>query len=291
MNTSARPITSVSIRGTLKPMIWNGALPGWGGIPLRTEHAAECLLQEERHADGAGDQRRQSHHTAERSIRDALGQHCDSGGCDDRNQQDRAHAQDRMRSPGTERLQRISDEITGERASHHDVAVREVDQPQHAVDHCVAQRDLGVDAADGQPEPPTKSNHCAAVYRLVISVLAIVPTTTTATTPIRRAHRTISSRIETGHGRTPWPDRSQCWPQTSITCQIFFGFLPIPRSFGSSDVELQHRRLELARHSPYWSQAIGPLMPSNLMLNTGVAERLLADKEVAVLGRVLPTFS
>ena len=37
-----------------------------------------------------------------------------------------------------------------QRADHHDFAVREVDEPEDAVDHGVAQRDQRVDAAQHQ---------------------------------------------------------------------------------------------------------------------------------------------
>src|SRR6476659_2352147 len=40
----------------------------------------------------------------------------------------------------------------GKRAGHRDIAVGEVDQAQHAVDHRITERYEGVDAADGQPE-------------------------------------------------------------------------------------------------------------------------------------------
>ncbi len=51
-----------------------------------------------------------------------------------------------------ERSSGVGDEIAGERAGHHDVAVGEIDQAQHAVDHGVAQRDQRIDAADRQAE-------------------------------------------------------------------------------------------------------------------------------------------
>ena len=130
-----------------------GALPGRGGIGFhrRTEHAAERLLQEERHADGA-DQRREADDAAEWPVGDALGQHGDGGRGYHRDDEDRGHAEHRMRIEKAGAVKRRRDEIAGERAGHHEVAVREIDQPQHAVDHGVAQRDLRVDAADGQAE-------------------------------------------------------------------------------------------------------------------------------------------
>ena len=45
-------------------------------------------------------------------------------------------------------LQRVGQEVAGERAEHVHVAVREIDQPQHAVDHRVAERDERVDRAE-----------------------------------------------------------------------------------------------------------------------------------------------
>ena len=48
--------------------------------------------------------------------------------------------------------ERGGDEISGEGAGHHDVAMREIDQAQDAVDHGVAERHQGVDAADGDAE-------------------------------------------------------------------------------------------------------------------------------------------
>ena len=42
---------------------------------------------------------------------------------------------------------RSAEVIAGERAEHEDVAVREIDEPQHAIHHRVAERDQRVDRA------------------------------------------------------------------------------------------------------------------------------------------------
>ena len=47
-------------------------------------------------------------------------------------------------------LQRVGDEVAGERPEHVDIAVGEVDQAQHAVHHRVAEGDEGVDGAERQ---------------------------------------------------------------------------------------------------------------------------------------------
>ena len=43
---------------------------------------------------------------------------------------------------------RVREVIAGERAEHVDVAVREVDEPQHPVHHRVAERDQRIDGAE-----------------------------------------------------------------------------------------------------------------------------------------------
>ena len=45
-------------------------------------------------------------------------------------------------------FERVGEVVAGERAEHVDVAVREVDEAQHAVHHRVAERDEGVDGAE-----------------------------------------------------------------------------------------------------------------------------------------------
>ena len=62
----------------------------------------------------------------------------------------RAHRDDdgaEDRRVGVE-LERVGEEVAGERAQHVDVAVREVDEAQHAVHHRVAEGDERVDGAE-----------------------------------------------------------------------------------------------------------------------------------------------
>src|SRR5271165_30659 len=109
----------------------------------------------------------------------------------------------------------------------------------------------------------TKSTHWAALYRSFTRV-PIVPPTTTTTTSTRMAHRTTSTALRramaASHGPRAVTDRLTYG-------QIFFGFLPIPNVFGSAEVNSSTDGLN-SEHSPYLSQAIGPLMPANLIENT-----------------------
>src|SRR4029077_13990627 len=92
----------------------------------------------------------------------------------------------------------------------------------------------------------------------------MVPPTTTITTPIRRAHRTTSTALKRAMARSHGPLAVDA-PDTYG--QIFFGFLPTPNVFESAEVNSSTDGLN-CEHSPYASHAIGPLMPSNLVLNT-----------------------
>ena len=80
--------------------------------------------------------------------------------------------------------------IGGVGAAHKDLAVREVDHPQHAVDHGVAHGDEGIDAPWARPKT-MKSNQCRPAYRPAASV-ATEPTMTTPTTAAPMSHMTIS---------------------------------------------------------------------------------------------------
>src|SRR4029077_691738 len=71
--------------------------------------------------------------------------------------------------------------------------------------------------------------------------------------------------------------------------QIFFGFLPTPNVLGSAEVNSSTDGLN-CEHSPYASQAIGPLMPSNLMANTASRSAFLPIYRLPAVS-VLATFS
>src|SRR5215813_12137670 len=92
----------------------------------------------------------------------------------------------------------------------------------------------------------------------------MVPTTTTSTTAIRRPHNTMSTALRRAMARSHGPFSAVA---ADTYGQIFFGFLPTLNVFGSDEVNSSTDGLN-CEHSPYWSHAIGPLMPSNLVANT-----------------------
>src|SRR5262245_31424422 len=119
----------------------------------------------------------------------------------------------------------------------------------------------------------------------------MVPITTTRTTVMRSAQRTISTALSrtivmAGEGRPfttslrtgskdvdgrdkPGHDEA-VRDADAPSCrygQIFFGFFPIPNDFGSAAVNSSTEALNPA-HWPLASHAIGPPIPSNLVANT-----------------------
>ena len=107
---------------------------------------AHIVLEEDRHADG-GDEGRKPGSAAQGAISDlldgvAIGRapdHRGQGGDDDDARRREPHDAERARH-----------DERGERADHVDFPVSEVDEPEYAVHHRVAQRDERVDAASGE---------------------------------------------------------------------------------------------------------------------------------------------
>ena len=83
----------------------------------------------------------------ERSIRQPLSQQSDDCRCRDGDRHDGEHGKDGVAVEETTPGERGRDEISGEGPRHHDVAMGEIDEAQNAVDHGVAERHQGVDAA------------------------------------------------------------------------------------------------------------------------------------------------
>ena len=121
------------------------------GADARSEHAAKGVLDHEGRADGA-DQRGERGDMAERPVADALDDQRRRRADRHRQHQDAAHGQERMGVEEAGAVEGPGQEEGREGAGHGDVAVGEVDQPQNAVDHGVAERDQPIDAADGQAE-------------------------------------------------------------------------------------------------------------------------------------------
>ena len=121
------------------------------GADIVAEHAAERVLDDEGGADGA-DQRRERRDMAERPVADPLDDQRRRGAHRHRQQHDRRHRQDRIIVENAGAIEAARQEEGRERSRHGDVAMREVDQAQDAVDHGVAERDQRIDAADGQAE-------------------------------------------------------------------------------------------------------------------------------------------
>ena len=107
------------------------------------------VLQDDRQAD-RGDQRREARRAPQRPVGDALERVADAP-C--RRGSRRARPRRTITSGGRPVCAPASALITvkrDHRADHHDLAVREVDELDDAVDHRVAQRDDRVDAAERQ---------------------------------------------------------------------------------------------------------------------------------------------
>jgi hypothetical protein len=109
------------------------------------------VLEHERHADGR-DQRREPGGAPQRSIGHPIDGHVEGGGGQHGERED--ERQQRHEVPAVQRPGHAEQGEPGEgdvEAQHEDVAVREVDQLDDAVDHRVAERDQGEDGAAGQP--------------------------------------------------------------------------------------------------------------------------------------------
>ena len=121
-----------------------GKAAGGGG-----EEQDGDVLQEHRHADG-GDERRELRGVAEGAVGEALDDHPEHGGGDHGGDE---HGGGDTRGGavggGGEQAEGGGGEDADVGADHEDVAVGEVDEPEDAVDHGVAEGDEGVDAAEG----------------------------------------------------------------------------------------------------------------------------------------------
>jgi hypothetical protein len=107
------------------------------------------VLQKKGNADGA-DQGRDAGRVAQWTVGDAIDQDADARDGDDRN--DHGHG------PGQVKKGDAPEHEIG--PEHEDFAVREVDQPQDAVDHGVADGDERVEAAQGQAVQEVLDESC-----------------------------------------------------------------------------------------------------------------------------------
>ena len=103
----------------------------------RRDERHHDVLEQERHADRR-DEHRDARRVAQRAVREPLDRDTEQGG-HRHGDEDRGHDGDAERDG-------IESEV---RADHVDVAVREVDELDDAVDHRIAERDERVDAAEG----------------------------------------------------------------------------------------------------------------------------------------------
>ncbi len=160
MSTTATPRTmSWWVPRTLSPssicrlrMICGKAL---GSAPKST---LPDVLEQQRDAD-RGDERGEPRRAAHRAVGEALDDHPEEGADRHGDDEDQERLPERGLGP---RAEPAGAEEAEERAQHVDVAVREVDQPQDAVDHRVAQGDQGVD--DPQVTPLTSCCRNSATY-------------------------------------------------------------------------------------------------------------------------------
>ncbi len=109
------------------------------------------VLQDERDADRR-DQGSQPRSVTQRPVRESLdhdSHHAHHDHADREGEEQDAGELERV-ADGPVEAQRHQEPERHERADHEDVAVREIDQLDDAVDHRVAQRDEGIDRADGQ---------------------------------------------------------------------------------------------------------------------------------------------
>ena len=222
----------IEVRNGVAEGMERGPLPFGIGIGSDggAEHAAEGLLQEERYPERA-DQWRQPARAPERPVGNAFGQQCKACRSQDRDRDDRCHGHHWPLLEKPRAVERRGDEITGKSPAHDNLAMGKVDHPQHAVDHRVAERDLGVDAADGQAE-----HHEIEPLRAGVARFDQGSDRTDDDDhhdPDAQAPERDADRVETGSGREP---RQAGGNQQTHFGQIFFGFLPIAKVLGSAEV-------------------------------------------------------
>jgi hypothetical protein len=114
-------------------------------LRVRPENELRRVLDEQGDADRC-DEERQPRRPPDRPVGEALDEDADDGAEDHRAEHDEEGAHERRLAP----LQLPRKVVPGVGAQHVNVAVREVDEPQHAVDHGVAERDQGVDRPQGE---------------------------------------------------------------------------------------------------------------------------------------------
>ena len=115
-------------------------------LVARALQQLDVVLQEDRHADG-GDQRGQARRSSQRTIGDPLEGPAIGGGQQHRCDEDQ---QQRERNPGhPDEAQHEEGNDRDEGADHEDLAMREIDHADDAVDQGVADGDQAVDGAEG----------------------------------------------------------------------------------------------------------------------------------------------
>jgi hypothetical protein len=113
--------------------------------PITIGHRHHEGLQQDRHAD-RGDQRRQARRVAQAAVGDALDQHVHQHGHGNR-AEDGDGQLEVARQAGEITVEQLQDRQADHRADHQDVAVGEVNEVEHPVDHRVPERDQCVHAA------------------------------------------------------------------------------------------------------------------------------------------------
>ena len=116
------------------------------GRPEQPEHQ---VLDEERHAD-RGDERNQPGRVAQRPVGHPLHQHSHRRREEDRHQHDQRQAEEEVGLPHPVGIELLRGDEPGHRPDHEHLAVGEVDEAEHAVDHRVAQGDEAVHRALGE---------------------------------------------------------------------------------------------------------------------------------------------
>ena len=118
-----------------------------GGRPEEPQHQ---VLDKERHADRR-DQRNQPWRVAKGPVGHPFHHHSGEGREEDGHQDDERQAQHEVLFPHPVGLELVRRDEAGHSPHHEDLAVGEVDEPQHAVDHRVTEGDQAVHRTLGEP--------------------------------------------------------------------------------------------------------------------------------------------
>ena len=116
---------------------------GREGAGRRAEEDLAAVFEEERDADG-GDEDVEGGAAPQRAIDEALDDNAEEGAAEHGNGEHDQAAPDRGLGDA------LADVVADERADHEHIGVREVDEPEHAIDHRIAEGDEGVDGAEGE---------------------------------------------------------------------------------------------------------------------------------------------